>query len=84
MSHTEIKEVEYLNGQRIKVGGLYYLMERACRDVSQGGVDFMCSECGTEVEVEYGDSRLFVGDKIGVFDYCPHCGARVVGYGDSH
>lgn len=31
MSHTETKEVTYLNGHRIEVGGRVYAPERECR-----------------------------------------------------
>ena len=46
MSHAEIKEVEYFNGHRIKVGGLFDLMERACRMGAPIDGECPCSECG--------------------------------------
>ena len=52
--------------------------ERTCRDVSRGGENFKCSECGTVVEVEYDDSLLYIGGLTDDFDYCPRCGAKVV------
>ena len=51
---------------------------RTCHDVARSGESFRCSECGTSVEVERGDSRLYVGDLTDDFDYCPRCGAMVV------
>lgn len=73
MSHTEIKEVTYLNGHRIKVNGLFYIMERACRAVRVQEVDEaradkrawpVCSQCGGAINSSD--------------PYCRHCGARVV------
>lgn len=52
--------------------------ERTCRDVSRGGENFKCSECGTVVEVEHDDSLLYIGGLTDDFDYCPRCGAKVV------
>lgn len=52
--------------------------ERTCRDVSRGGENFKCSECGTVVEVEYDDSLLYIGGLTDDFDYCPRCGRKVV------
>lgn len=52
--------------------------ERTCRDVSRGGENFKCSECGTVVEVEHDDSLLYIGGLTDDFDYCPGCGAKVV------
>lgn len=72
MSHAEIKEVVYFNGHRIKVGGLFYLMERAGRIEyrNQNESDpvgyAVCSECGGTLE------------NCDSANYCPWCGARLV------
>lgn len=55
-----------------------YVPERKCNDVAQMGEIFQCSECGSSVEVEYGDSHIYVGDLIDDISYCPNCGAKVV------
>lgn len=65
--------------ERVEIDGQWYVPERACHDTSRSEF-FKCSECGHSVEVEYSDSRLYDrGCLADDFDYCPYCGARVVG-----
>ena len=52
--------------------------ERTCHDVSNGGEEFRCSECGTQVEVECDGFVLLIGGKTDNIRFCPNCGARVV------
>ena len=42
-----------------------YLLERTCRNVSDAGFGFKCSECGDWEDIEHNP-------------YCPNCGAKVV------
>ena len=68
MSHTETKEVTYLDGHRIKVGRHIYKMERTCHYVYDEEIcAWRCSGCG---------GLEPVGDHV---SYCPDCGAKVVG-----
>lgn len=78
MSHTETKEVTYLDGHRVKVGRHVYQIERTCRYVRDhmGVADnwfSKCTECGAEFDERVVDSH---------FVYCPRCGAMVVGNDD--
>ena len=78
MSHTETKEVTYLDGHRVKVERHVYQMERTCRYVRDhmGVADnwfSKCTECGAEFDERVVDSH---------FVYCPNCGAMVVGCDD--
>lgn len=50
-----------------------FMPERTCRNVDDGFPFFKCSECGCNAVVEYESS----GD--GLPNYCPNCGAKVVG-----
>lgn len=50
-----------------------YVPERTCRNVDDEFPYFKCSECGCNAVVGYGSS----GD--GLPNYCPNCGARVIG-----
>lgn len=82
MSHTETKEVTYLGGHRVRVGGRVYQMERTARiEVSHGThgpvprfegdcwtIHHVCSACGGSIDRS--DA------------YCRHCGSRIIGIGE--
>lgn len=75
MSHTEAREVTYLNGHRIEVGGRVYAPERECR-FSAGSYDdeergIWESECGGRFE-------LSCGTPVENWGFCPKCGGKVV------
>lgn len=80
MSHTETKEVTYLDGHRVKVGRHVYQMERTCRIVSYidespasyGGRVHRCSVCRKALP------KALFRNGWTALDYCPRCGARVV------
>ena len=84
MSHTETKEVTYLDGHRIKVWRHVYQMERTCRIVrhvdespaSYGGRVHRCSACSKALP------KALFRNGWTVLDYCPRCGSRVVGCDD--
>lgn len=62
---------------RAIIGDSFWAMERTCRNGygrGNGLRAFKCSACHIDVST-YGDSDC---DPSG-FDYCPNCGARVVG-----
>ena len=62
---------------RAIIGDSFFAMERTCENSYGRGNSlraFMCSECHVDLST-YGDSDC---DPSG-FDYCPNCGARVVG-----
>lgn len=66
MSHTETKEVTYLNAHRVKVDGRVYALERTCRIIPDGHDDPSCSACGAHY--------MCMSDA----SFCPDCGAKVV------
>lgn len=65
--------------ERIRVGSLerprVYVPERTCRidmpviDWETGETDYRCSACGFSADPQ---------DWAEIYDYCPHCGARVI------
>ena len=50
--------------------------ERTCRNEFDRCFAFECSECGVNVE---GGDMLGHNSSEGAFNFCPNCGARVVG-----
>lgn len=62
---------------RALIGDSFLAMERTCENSYGRGNSlraFMCSECHVDLST-YGDSDC----DPSWFDYCPNCGARVVG-----
>lgn len=57
-----------------------YLPERTCKFVSSRGADYppVCSECGYELGI-YDCEWLDDGTYRYGGNYCPNCGARVIG-----
>lgn len=51
-----------------------YLPRRTCRDKTSAPQSFLCSECGW-FDTDFDDFPLN-------YNYCPHCGARVVSSDD--
>lgn len=51
-----------------------YVLERTCHDTSRDDARFVCSECGCDIEVEFGATN----GAPSPLRYCPTCGARVV------
>ncbi len=49
---------------------LRYVPDRTCRDKTSAPQSFLCSECGW-FDTDFDDLPLD-------YNYCPHCGARVV------
>lgn len=73
MSHTETKEVTYLDGHRVKVGRHVYQMERTCRMGAPIDGEYRCGECGHLNRETYRADKGWYPP-----EYCAHCGARVV------
>ena len=78
------KAVVDVMGEGVTIGEtLADLIDRpTCRDVgdSYHVLDFVCSECGCELDVNdrEGEPTMWNGGTAMVPKYCPNCGAEVV------
>lgn len=54
--------------------------ERTCRNVSEGDIEFVCSNCHsyTDLPTNAGIEIGFMRGSGNNLNYCPYCGARVV------
>ena len=64
-------------GVRIMLAGMFYVPERACRNV-HGGREFECSECGTTWHLLSRGDALAEWEHVRDPNFCPSCGARVI------
>lgn len=85
MSHTENKEVTYLNGHRVKVDGEVYALVGVCRaevrEDAAGVYVVACSECGYAVGGKWADfksAEKIALRKNGAGLHCPGCGRKLV------
>lgn len=60
-----------------------WVRERTCHDTEEEPKDFCCSECGARLYIDTGDSyTMIAADEQTIIkrpNYCPNCGAKVVG-----
>lgn len=66
----------FKQGEFAVINGKKYVPERTCRNEFDRCFAFECSECGVNVE---GGDMLGHNSSEGAFNFCPNCGAKVVG-----
>lgn len=61
------------------LAGETYVPERTCKNKSRTALRFVCSRCGESATVYCEEDFEDVVNHSSIINYCPNCGARVVG-----
>lgn len=68
--------VDWDKVERVEIEFDVYVKERTCRCTTEDAAwCFVCSECGKS----FPRNKLHLAHNHGEINYCPNCGARVIG-----